>query len=66
MQRALAALTMGLFLLPAAGQNRPTPPSAPAQPQTITGFRDVQAEVQHEKTFSPFPTRSARASTCAS
>src|SRR5256885_5518940 len=55
MQRALAALTMGLFLLPAAGQNRPTPPSAPPQPQTITGFRDVQAESQIEKTFLAVP-----------
>ena len=55
MQRALAALMMGLFLLPAAGQNRTAQPAAPAQPQAITGFRDVQAEVQHEKAFLAVP-----------
>src|SRR5437868_13982629 len=55
MQRALATLMIGLFLLPAAGQNRTAQSAAPAQPQTITGFRDVQAEVQHEKTFLAVP-----------
>src|SRR6478672_9474066 len=55
MQRALAALMVGLFLLPAAGQNRSAQPAAPAQPQAITGFRDVQAERQREKTFLAVP-----------
>src|SRR3954469_1782377 len=55
MQRALAALMVGVFLLPAGGQNRSAQPAAPAQPATITGFRDAQAEVQHEKTFLAVP-----------
>ena len=55
MQRALAALMVSLFLLPAAGQNRSAQPAAPAQPATITGFRDAQAEMQREKTFLAVP-----------
>src|SRR4051812_6583664 len=55
MQRALAALIVAVFLLPAAGQNRPAQPAAPAQPTAITGFRDTQAEMQREKTFLAVP-----------
>src|SRR4051812_3054662 len=55
MQRALALLIVGLSLLPAAGQNRTVQAPASAQPQTITGFRDVQAESQIEKTFLAVP-----------
>src|SRR5947209_4971129 len=55
MQRALLASMIALFLLPAAGQNRTIPASSPAQPQAITGFRDPQAEMQHEKAFLAVP-----------
>ena len=55
MQRVAAILMGSLFLLPAAGQNRTTQAPAPGQPTAITGFRDVQAEVQREKTFLAVP-----------
>src|SRR5438270_10796067 len=54
MQRVAAIVMGGLFLLPAAGQNR-APQASPTQPQAITGFRDVPAEMQREKTFLAVP-----------
>src|SRR5882724_7655176 len=55
MQRVSAILMSTIFLLPAAGQNRPAQTPLPAQPIAITGFRDVQAQVQREKTFLAVP-----------
>src|SRR6266404_3182553 len=55
MQRVAAILMGSLFLLPAAGQNRAVPAATLNQPAAITGFRDVPAEIQREKTFLAVP-----------
>src|ERR1051326_2107210 len=55
MHRIFALLTIGLFLLPAAGQNRTVPAPAPTHLAPITGFRDAQAEMQREQTFLAVP-----------